>query len=171
MNNPYKSIGEELIQESEGPKRKKRGKSDALFPYMKVANMNGMSCRAITDWLKDKHDISLSVAMVAKVVRESDKRCQRLFDEMHHKETLLYSYIPLSEQNISPSSTSLFDQSEFELRTAVRSNVTSSILAEECGTKDQAAELYEEVMEKWFSLPELFRKECQRVIMNQERES
>lgn len=169
MDNQYKSIGEELIQQSEGPKRKKRGKSDGLFPYIKVANMNGMSCRAITDWLKEKHDISLSLAMIAKVIRESDKRCLRLFEEMHHKETLLYASIPLSTQNTtSPSSSSLFNKAEFESRTAIRADMKSHLLAKECGTRNQAEELYNELIETWFSLPELFRTECQRVVSNQE---
>ena len=172
MNNQYKSIGEELIQESKGPKRKKRGKSDGLFPYIKVANMNGMSCRAITDWLKDKHDISLSLAMIAKVIRESDKRCLRLFKEMHHKETLLYTSIPLSTQNTtSPSSSSLFNKAEFESRVAVRTNTTSHILADECKTRNQAEELYTELIDTWFSLPELFRTEVQRVVTKQMKEA
>lgn len=171
MKDCSKSIGEGLIRESQVPLPIKRSKSNELFPYILVASMNGMSSRAITRWLQEKHEIKLSAAMIAKVIRESDKRCLRLFKEMLHKETLMYSRTALGNRNIlSPSQSCLFAKDKFEKYSPKQLDLDGELLDDKFGSRDQIFEAYVFIMDEWFSLPEQFRAECQRVVIKHENE-
>lgn len=166
------NIGAELIRESEGPQAKKRGISDELFPYILVASMNGMSARAINRWLEEKQDIKLSAAMIAKVIRESDKRCVRLFDEMHHRANLIRNeYTMGSGVTRSPEDSLLFNKQEFESNSPYHMSQTAQILADEFGTKKTMLDAYDSIMEEWFALPEQFRMEVKRVVIKQAKEA
>lgn len=172
MSDISKSIGEELIKESQGPQPKKRGISDELFPYIIVASMNGMSARAISRWLEEKQEIKLSAAMVAKVIRESNKRCLRLFDEMSHRTNLIRNeYTMGSEVTRSPEDSLLFNKQEFESNSPYHMSQTAQILAEECKTKKPMLDAYDSIMEEWFSLPEQFRNEVQRIVIQKAKEA
>ena len=172
MTDIPKNIGEELIRESQGPKQKKRGISDDLFPYILVASMNGMSARAISRWLEEKQEVKLSAAMVAKVIRESDKRCMRLFEVMRHKEVVfLHSITSLGTDVMADQpATTLFDKPRFESRSPHQLEQALLVVADESGTKKQMFETYDFIMENWFALPEQFKNECQRAVAKQEKE-
>lgn len=173
MKNISKNIGQELIQESMGPQPRRRGISDELFPYILVASLNGMSSRAISRWLEEKQEVKLSAAMVAKVIREADTRMLRLYDVMREKELNFYRMmlsVVSTDVHGNPLADNLFDKNSFEVIAAQRNDRSVALIVDECSGLDKLIELYDFLMEEWFSLPERFREECKKIVNKRNKE-
>lgn len=83
INPEIKRIGQELVEGAEREEEfsAQRGLVDELFPYIYRASKR-MSTRAISRWLKEQQNISLSAVTIAKALRESERYWVAFLDEV-----------------------------------------------------------------------------------------
>ena len=74
---PIDQVGAELVETSRSESEESLPLSTRLFPYIYVASRN-MSTRAISRWLAEKHEVSLSAAAISRALNSPRVHLERL---------------------------------------------------------------------------------------------
>ncbi len=112
----YSHVASDLVKFSKNAEVSARGVVTQLFPAIYAASMR-MSSRAISDFLKEKHQINLSAVTIAKAVRQPRKHLEACMERIAPAAMLLANVHNVGVADI------LVDVEKFEKITAKRPNL------------------------------------------------
>lgn len=162
MKSNIRNIGKALVEQAENKPSSARGMVDELFPYIYAVHKR-MSARAISKWLEEEQQLKLSYTTISKVLKEADERMLKHFMEIKAIEDELH-LVPYAEQ----SGSLLFNEDAFESRVSIGKDTASVMLRDECGISEaQHNKLINRIQNEWFDLPETYRNDCKRFVLNE----
>lgn len=170
MKTNIRDIGKALVEQAENKPSSARGMVDELFPYIYAASKR-MSARAISRWLEEKQQMKLSYTTISKVLKEADERMQKHLTEMRAVEDELRggSSLAFSETTwAADRNTLLFDEDAFEQMVSMGTDTGHAMLRQECGVSEASyTKLINTIRKEWFELPEAYRNDCKRFVLNE----
>lgn len=158
MNNNY-DIGKELLTyaKEEAEFTAQRSLLDDLFPFIYVASKR-MSLRAISRWLKDAHDISISYNALANAMKNEDKKWADLLEDLESSARIFAKGHDATPEDVLKDFN--FFQS-LEVQNCVVSDIEmpQELIEKEIKEITESARV---LRNRWFNLPEEARVQCYR---------
>lgn len=158
MNYNY-DIGKELLTfaKEEAVFTAQRSLLDDLFPFIYVASRR-MSLRAISRWLKDAHDISISYNALANAMRNEDKKWSALLEEFESSARIFAKGHDAMPEHVL-SDFEYFQSLESKAFVVSDTEMSNELIEKEINEITDAARV---LRNRWFNLPEEARVQCYR---------
>jgi hypothetical protein len=144
----YDDVGKELLEHAKAEGLTVRGALQDLFPYI-YAVSERMSTRKISEWLEEKHGITVSFSSVAKALQSAEGYITETASKFYGDAAALDYYIPHSMEFSGLdvlSSYSLFLALKLDAPPLDNFGIVKSIL--------------ENLDKTWFELPDSYRDAC-----------
>jgi hypothetical protein len=158
MNYNY-DIGKELLTyaKEEAEFTAQRSLLDDLFPFIYVASKR-MSLRAISRWLKDAHDISISYNALANAMKNEDKKWSALLEDLESSARIFAKGHDSTPEDV------LKDFNYFQAMESQNCVVSAIDMPQELIEKEikEITESARVLRNRWFNLPEEARVQCYR---------
>jgi hypothetical protein len=158
MNYNY-DIGKELLTyaKEEAEFTAQRSLLDDLFPFIYVASRR-MSLRAISRWLKDAYDISISYNALANAMRNEDKKWADLLEDLESAARIFAKGHDSTPEDV------LKDFNYFQFLESQNCVISDAEMSYELIEKEikEITESARVLRNRWFNLPEEARVQCYR---------
>ena len=158
MNYNY-DIGKELLTyaKEKAEFTAQRSLLDDLFPFIYVASRR-MSLRAISRWLKDAYDISISYNALANAMRNEDKKWADLLEDLESSARIFARGHDSTPEDILKDF-NIFQSLETEPFVISDAEMSDDLKEKEFKEITEAARV---LRNRWFNLPEEARVQCYR---------
>jgi len=158
MNENYE-IGNELLTYAkvEAEFSAQRSLMDDLFPFIYVASKR-MSLRAISRWLKERYDISISYNALANAMRNQEKKWSDLLEDIESAARVFANGHDATPEQVLQD----FNYFQFlESQTCIISDseMSHELIVQEVEEITESAGV---LRNRWFNLPEEARVQCYR---------